>query len=533
MGGIVGVMLKDDVLDSEKRGERKTLDYGPSGVTDDCRHSSKTFAQAYMYAVDKMDGRAAMGSDFNGFAGHFGPRFGSDACGGDAIERSKQLKDGDRLEYPFTLDDFGKFYPQVSGQKAFDYNVDGMAHVGLLPDFVADLSVVGLSDDDLDPLLKSAEAYIQTWEQARGDPVIDGCADCRFTDVTPPVLTCPFEAAIVECTGVATSVAFQAGASDECSTVATSCSPASGAGFPLGASEVLCTTTDETGNEASCTLDVIVQDTTQPALTAPAALPSVECTSAQGALPELGAPTVSDACDSAPAVGNDAPGVFPVRQTTTVTWTATDESGNSESATQDVTVVDTTPPTVTCPSAITAECTGDGAADVDTGAATGSDVCGGVSLASNSPGTFPLGTTVVTHTCTDDQGLSTPCLQNVTVQDTTPPTIDAAATPASLWPPNHKMVQVTVGVVTADVCDTATPVCTITAIRSNEPVDGAGAGSTSPDWEITGPLTADLRAERRGKGAGREYTLEVTCTDDAGNSTLGSALVRVPHDRRK
>jgi microsomal dipeptidase-like Zn-dependent dipeptidase len=178
MGSMVGVMLKDDVLDRDTRGERKTLDYAGSGVNDDCRHSSKTFAQAYKYAVDHMGGRVAMGSDFNGVAGHFGPRFGSDACGGDNFERSKQLKADDRLDYPFVLDQFGTFSKQVSGQKAFDYNVDGLAHVGLLPDFVADLNNVGLSGTDLDPLFQSAEAYIQMWELARGETVRTGCLAC-------------------------------------------------------------------------------------------------------------------------------------------------------------------------------------------------------------------------------------------------------------------------------------------------------------------------------------------------------------------
>lgn len=175
MGGMAGVMLKDDVLDRGTRGQRKTLDHAPSGVTDDCRHSSKTFAQAYAYAVDQLGARAGMGSDFNGVAGHFGPRFGSRACGGEPVERSAQLRAKNRLEYPFTLDEFGSFDRQVSGKKIFDYNVDGMAHVGLLPDFVADLSAIGLSNAQLDPLLRSAEAYIQMWELARGDEVLDGC----------------------------------------------------------------------------------------------------------------------------------------------------------------------------------------------------------------------------------------------------------------------------------------------------------------------------------------------------------------------
>ncbi len=183
LGGMIAVMLKDDVLDTGLRGERVTIDFEGSGVEDDCRHSSKTFVQAYMYGVEKMGGPVAMGSDFNGVAGHFGPRFGNDACGSDDLERSKQLLANDRLPYPFTLDEFGTFDKQVSGQKTFDYNVDGLAHIGLIPDMVADMKNVGLSDADLDPLFRSAEAYIQMWERARGETVREGCT-CTGSNFT-------------------------------------------------------------------------------------------------------------------------------------------------------------------------------------------------------------------------------------------------------------------------------------------------------------------------------------------------------------
>jgi microsomal dipeptidase-like Zn-dependent dipeptidase len=179
MGSMVGVMLKDDILDRGSRGQRKTIDYPGSGIADDCRHSSKTFAQMYRYAVDTMGGRVGLGSDFNGVAGHFGPRFGSDACGDDPGERSAQLMDKKRLDYPFTLEGFGTFGPQVSGAKVFDYNTAGLAHVGLLPDFVADLGRIGLNASDVDPLFRSAEEYIRMWERARGEPARLGCpADC-------------------------------------------------------------------------------------------------------------------------------------------------------------------------------------------------------------------------------------------------------------------------------------------------------------------------------------------------------------------
>ena len=52
-----------------------------------------------------------------------------------------------------------------AGQRDFDVNVDGMAHYGLLPDLLQDARDVGVSDADLAPLLRSAEAYVQLWER--------------------------------------------------------------------------------------------------------------------------------------------------------------------------------------------------------------------------------------------------------------------------------------------------------------------------------------------------------------------------------
>ncbi len=52
-----------------------------------------------------------------------------------------------------------------AGQRDFDINIDGVAHYGLLPDLIQDLKNVGLTDEDLLPLFRSAEDYIQTWEK--------------------------------------------------------------------------------------------------------------------------------------------------------------------------------------------------------------------------------------------------------------------------------------------------------------------------------------------------------------------------------
>ena len=55
----------------------------------------------------------------------------------------------------------------IAGRRDFDINIDGVAHYGMLADFVTDLRNVGLSDADLAPLFRSAEDYIELWERCR------------------------------------------------------------------------------------------------------------------------------------------------------------------------------------------------------------------------------------------------------------------------------------------------------------------------------------------------------------------------------
>src|SRR2546428_3746868 len=65
--------------------------------------------------------------------------------------------------------------------------------------------------------------------------------------------------------------------------VAVSCTPASGATFPFGATTVTCTATDSHANVGTKTFTVTVKDTTGPVVTVPANA-TVEATSATGAV---------------------------------------------------------------------------------------------------------------------------------------------------------------------------------------------------------------------------------------------------------
>ena len=106
-----------------------------------------------------------------------------------------------------------------------------------------------------------------------------------------------------------------------------------------------------------------------------------------------------------------------------------------------------------------------------------------------------------------------------------PPTITAVSVnPSVLWPPNSKMVNVTVDYTATD--DWGQPVCQISNVTSNEQI-------RSSDYAILDAHHVKLRAERSGGGHGRVYTLAISCTDGSGNSSSQTVTVTVPHDQGK
>jgi len=106
---------------------------------------------------------------------------------------------------------------------------------------------------------------------------------------------------------------------------------------------------------------------------------------------------------------------------------------------------------------------------------------------------------------------------------------DAIASPAQLWPPNHKMVPIEILGVTDPNRDSVA--ITVTAVQQNEPLLGTGNNDACPDSSGIGTATALVRAERSGEGLGRVYYISFIAVDGKGGQCAGTVTVCVPHDQ--
>ncbi len=227
----------------------------------------------------------------------------------------------------------------------------------------------------------------------------------------------------------------------------------------------------------------------------------------------------------------------------TVALRVVDSDGMSGLASADITVRDTTPPALDCPSSSVAECTGPPGASVALTAAA-SDACSPEVRITNdvtaggadASGTFPLGTTEIRFTAADASGNAATCSSRVTVQDTIPPGLDLAVDPQVLWPPDHRLVPVHVVAETRDSCDSGVRALLVSVVSSEpDDVPGAGDGRTAGDVADAQVGTPDerisLRAERSAEGAGRTYSITYEAMDVSGNRARATSLVTVPRDQ--
>jgi len=122
------------------------------------------------------------------------------------------------------------------------------------------------------------------------------------------------------------------------------CTPAPGTLFPLGTTTVTCSATDSHGNTATASFTIDVVDTTPPHLIVPANATIYASSSLGSSLADsdvgtwLASASATDLVDPHPTLTNNAPSEFPMG-TTTVTFVATDASGNTVSGTATLTVI--------------------------------------------------------------------------------------------------------------------------------------------------------------------------------------------------
>lgn len=183
--------------------------------------------------------------------------------------------------------------------------------------------------------------------------------------------------------------------------------------------------TDACGNTTSATQTITVIDSTPPSLTAPADI-TVEC---DEVIPE-GEATYSDNCGDVTISYTESftPGSCPGEQTITRIYTATDNAGNTITDTQVISVVDTTGPTIDTPADFTQECS----EDLILANATATDNCEGSAFVTSTTQTIAGDcansyTIIRTFTATDLCGNSSTTTQTITIEDTTPPTINVPA----------------------------------------------------------------------------------------------------------
>lgn len=348
-----------------------------------------------------------------------------------------------------------------------------------------------------------------------------GCTGVRsvtvaIVDLTPPSITCPPNAIDIADPGLCTTrvSGINAVFSDNCPTVGlfyqlTGATNSSGAGqlsdtipFSSGVTTVLYTA-DDGLNQSTCSFIVTVSDLQLPTASNPATLAGIQC---QSAIPPPDPAAVTDEADNcgAPTVAFVADNIISgggcIGDTLVVErrYRVTDAFGNSILVTQQIRVVDSTPPAFTSvPANLTVNCQ----AIPPLGTPSASDNCGGsVNITYN-------GETRINGSCNDNYtlqrqwtavdacGNTATAIQQIKVWDITPPGF-------SFVPQN-----------TTVSCDAI-------------PLPGTPVAADNCDTDVT----VTFAGETRIPGAcDNQFTLrrEWTATDNCGNAATATQLLSV------
>ncbi len=270
-------------------------------------------------------------------------------------------------------------------------------------------------------------------------------------------------------------------------------------------------------------------DNTPPSLTAPANVGPTEATGLFTVV-ALGSPIVSDILDPAPGVTNDAPASFPVG-ITVITYTATDWAGNVSTATQTVTITDSTPPTITSHLDEAAFSATSAGVAVSYALPTATDLVDGsvpVTCLPVSGSVFPAGTTAVLCDAIDSH--SNPAIQttfNVVVTDNIAPTILGYTLNGSAQSVTFNPGTVTINIAASEpvkfnrirICETSDATCNDTTETKHFTQTATFNLVASKTWD--GIASSSLPA------LDGEYRLKVNIVDEGGNSTNDIELA--PH----
>ena len=282
------------------------------------------------------------------------------------------------------------------------------------------------------------------------------------TDTQAPSITCPAApTSPINCP--ATPSFGTATASDNCGSATLTSADVTTPGSCAGNYTVTrkWTARDACGNTSTCSRSVVVQDLTPPVISGVAGPSTIDCP----AEPTFSSPTASDACTNSTAslAFTDATNTSCGNaRSVTRKWTATDDCGNTSTASQTITVRDITPPVI---SGVGGPSTIDCPAEPTFSSPTASDACTNstASLAFTDATNTSCGnarTVTRKWTATDACGNTSTASQTITVRDNTPPTITC--------PPNI-VVECDVNVATANLgTATASDACGPTTVTSSD-----------------------------------------------------------------
>ena len=322
---------------------------------------------------------------------------------------------------------------------------------------------------------------------------------CQFSvalnDVGAPSITCPADMTVSSPNCQALAIWPTADAVDACDNAPNIVSvPSSGTSLSLGQHDVVFTATDNAGNANECHFTVTVTETTPPTVTCPATITVGAATNSCTGVATWQPPVATDNC-----IGDDifsdwqSGSAFPLGQTV-VTYTTTDESGNSGTCSFVVLVKDVTAPTFTnCQANVTFNLTTTCTKTISWNAPNFTDNCdASLSIAESHPNeifNFPTGVTTVSYVATDDAGNTATCSFKVTINEVGAPVIT-----------NCPTTPVIVGTNTAD-CTSLNNWATPTA-----------TDACDSQLDVTSNITPDVELS---VGI---HPVEYTFTDNSGNS---------------